>query len=223
MLSTGCCIQESQWRGRHGRLEMAVRHRRSYIPTNAFAGYFLFPGLPSSKKPLWLTEQKHDLARIRLLGAGIAPSKKLHLGAVKRIFKRWHFYVAVFAYIFFLSSSYPHGQKALWLKDQASKYGNYTVPQINTIPTGAQGVSVVTAVVATSLCMVYPLWSIFSIVQSIYMSAIVCLLIWNIPVGLHFACYYLLGVSAAITPILLPWVNVVMKDDAEARAATIGA
>lgn len=74
---------------------------------------------------------------------------------------------------------------ALWLKDQARKYGNYTVPQINTIPTGAQGVSVVTAVVATSLCMVYPLWSIFSIVQSIYMFAIVCLLIWNIPVGLH--------------------------------------
>jgi hypothetical protein len=85
----------------------------------------------------------------------------------------------------FLSSSYPHGQMALWLKDQASKYGNYSVPQINTIPTGAQGVSVVTAVVATSLCMVYPLWSIFSIVQSIYMFALVCLLIWNIPVGLH--------------------------------------
>jgi len=85
----------------------------------------------------------------------------------------------------FLSSSYPHGQMVLWLKDQASKYGNYTAPQINTIPTRAQRVSVITAVVATSLYMVYPMWSIFSLVQSIYMFALVCLLIWDIPVGLH--------------------------------------
>jgi hypothetical protein len=35
--------------------------------------------------------------------------------------------------------------------------------------------------------------------------------------------YYLLGFTAAITPILVPWVNIVMKDDAEARAFTTGA
>lgn len=35
--------------------------------------------------------------------------------------------------------------------------------------------------------------------------------------------YYLLGVSAAVTPILVPWINTVIKDDAEARAFTTGA
>lgn len=86
----------------------------------------------------------------------------------------------------FLSSSYPHGQMAIWLKDLATKYpGAYTVPQINTIPTGAQGVSVFAALLATSLCMVYPLWSIFSIVQTIYIVANISLLIWNIPKGYH--------------------------------------
>jgi len=34
---------------------------------------------------------------------------------------------------------------------------------------------------------------------------------------------YLLGVSTSVTPILLPWVNVVMKDNAEASAVTVGA
>jgi hypothetical protein len=110
----------------------------------------------------------------------------------------------------------------LWLKDQAAKFGNYSVPQINTIPTGAQAVSVVSAILATSLCMVYPIWSIFSIVQLIFGFAVVCLLIWDIPKGLHFAAYYLLGVSAAVTPILVPWINTVMRDDAEARAFTTG-
>lgn len=113
---------------------------------------------------------------------------------------------------------------AIWLKDLTAKHpGAYTVPQINTIPTGAQGVSVFAALLATSLCMVYPLWSIFSIVQSIYIIANISLLIWNIPKGYHFACYYLLGVSAAITPILMPFINMALRDDAEARAVTVGA
>lgn len=129
---------------------------------------------------------------------------------------------------------------AIWLKSLAAKYpGAYTVPQINTIPTGAQGVSVFAALLATSLCMVYPLWSIFSIVQTIYIVANISLLVWNIPKGYHckhtlnitlqtyltatVACYYLLGVSAAVTPILMPFINMALRDDAEARAVTVGA
>ena len=74
---------------------------------------------------------------------------------------------------------------ALWLKDQAKKYNSYTIPQINNIPTGAQAVSVIAALLATSLCMIYPLWAIFTIVESIFMFAVILLLVWNIPKGLH--------------------------------------
>ena len=50
------------------------------------------------------------------------------------------------------------------------------------------------------------------------------------PSHLHFAslltrqvaCYYLLGVSAAVTPILMPFINMALRDDAEARAVTVG-
>ncbi|KAH9859603.1 hypothetical protein IAQ61_011384 [Plenodomus lingam] len=190
----------------------------------ALAGFFIFPGLPSSTKPWWLTPKEHQLARTRMVSAGIAPSKELSWTVAKRTFKRWEFYMGVLCYTFFLSSSYPHGQMAIWLKDLAAKHpGAYTIPQINEIPTGAQGVSVVAALLATSLCMVYPLWSIFSIVQTIYIIANISLLVWNLPKGYHFACYYLLGVSAAITPILMPFVNMALRDDAEARAVTVGA
>jgi hypothetical protein len=151
----------------------------------ALAGFLIFPGLPSSAKPWWLTPAEHDLAKRRVAAAGIAPSQKLSWSIVKRTLRRWEFYMGLLAYTFFLSSSYPHGQMALWLKDQAAKFHNYSVPQINTIPTGAQGVSVVAALLATSLCMVYPLWSIFSIVQTIYLIVNILLLVWVIPKGLH--------------------------------------
>lgn len=33
----------------------------------------------------------------------------------------------------------------------------------------------------------------------------------------------MLGFTSCVTPILFPWVNMIMKDDAEARAFTTGA
>lgn len=35
--------------------------------------------------------------------------------------------------------------------------------------------------------------------------------------------YYLLGMTSCVTPILFPWVNMIMKDDNEARSFTTGA
>ncbi|CAG8950421.1 hypothetical protein HYFRA_00006915 [Hymenoscyphus fraxineus] len=188
----------------------------------AIASYFVFPGLPASAKPWWLTERQHEIARKRMRDAGVKPSKKIGMQMLKRTFGNWHFYVAVFTYIFFQCSSYPGGQMALWLKDEAKKHGTYSIPQINTIPTGVQGVAVVSAILATSLVMIYPMWFIFSIVAGILFICNALLLAWEIPVAAKFCAYYFMGLTSAVTPILFPWVNLIMKDDAEARAFTTG-
>ena len=49
------------------------------------------------------------------------------------------------------------------------------------------------------------------------------LLVWDIPLGLHFAAYFLLGMGSCITPLLFPWVHIIMKDDNEAKSFTTGA
>ncbi|KAK2753412.1 hypothetical protein FQN55_003541 [Onygenales sp. PD_40] len=190
----------------------------------AIAGYFFFPGLPQSPNRVWwLSERDQKLARARMRDDGVKESKRIGKRMLKRVFTKWHFYVAVTVYICFQCTSYVAGQMALWLKDEAKLHGTYTVPQINTIPTGVQGVSIVVGVLATSLCMIYPIWAVFSVATGILLFSNVCLLIWDIPVGLHFTVYYLLGFTSCITPILFPWVNRIMKDDAEARAFTTGA
>ncbi|KAH8678939.1 major facilitator superfamily domain-containing protein [Tricladium varicosporioides] len=189
----------------------------------AIASYFVFPGLPASNKPFYLTEDEHTLARKRMADDGVRPSKKIGKAMLKRVFTKWHAYVAVLAYVIFQCSSYPSGQMGLWLKDEAKKHGTYSVAQYNTIPTGVQGVSIISAILATSLCMIYPLWLILSIVSSILLFSNVVLLVWNVPKDLHFVAYYFLGLTSAVTPILFPWVNIIMKDDAEARAFVTGA
>jgi MFS family permease len=64
----------------------------------AFLGYFLFPGLPASGKPWWLTEEEHLLARRRMRDEGVEQSKTLSWKVIKRVFSKWHFYIAVLCY-----------------------------------------------------------------------------------------------------------------------------
>ena len=37
------------------------------------------------------------------------------------------------------------------------------------------------------------------------------------------AVYYILGMTSAVTPILFPWVHMILKDDNEARSFVVGA
>jgi hypothetical protein len=64
----------------------------------AIAGFVIFPGLPSSQKPWWLTPAEHDLARSRVAAAGIMPSQKLSWTIVKRTLRRWEFYMGLLTY-----------------------------------------------------------------------------------------------------------------------------
>jgi hypothetical protein len=72
----------------------------------------------------------------------------------------------------------------LWLKQEADLNGTWTVSQINQIPTGVQAVSIFAGILATSLVMVYPFWAVMSVVASVLLFGNVCLLVWDIPVGL---------------------------------------
>lgn len=72
-----------------------------------------------------------------------------------------------------------------WLKKEADVNGTYSIEEINLIPTGVQGVAIVTGILVTSLVMIYPMWAVFSAVTAVLLFANVCLRIWHIPLGLH--------------------------------------
>ncbi|OBR07126.1 putative Vitamin H transporter [Colletotrichum higginsianum IMI 349063] len=190
----------------------------------AIAGFFLYPGLPTTQPRVWwLTEEERLLAVARMQSQGTKQSSKIGKRMLKRVFTHWHFYVAVLTYVFFQCTSYVSGQMQAWLKKEADMNGTYSIVEINLIPTGVQGVAIVAGVLVTSLVMIYPLWAIFSGVTAVLLFANVCLRVWNIPLGLHFTCYYLLGLTSCMTPIIYPFVNLIMKDDNEARSFTTGA
>lgn len=157
-----------------------------------------------SKKIWWMTEAEHKLGQQRMREVGVAEPTRISKALLRRIFLRWHWWVGVLSYILFLNGAYPHGQMNLWLKSLADRNGPYTVPEINTIPTGAQGVSVVGTIIATNLCMVYPTWIIYQIVMIFFMFSNICMMVWRIPHDLKFVVFYLFGVSLCYPELSTP-------------------
>jgi MFS family permease len=65
----------------------------------ALLGFAIFPGIPDSPRPFYLTEEDTALAKKRLEKARIRRPGKLGLDVIKRTLKRWHIWVFVFCYM----------------------------------------------------------------------------------------------------------------------------
>lgn len=77
----------------------------------------------------------------------------------------------------------------LWLSYESTTYGTYTVEQVNQIPTAAQGVALISAIMMSSLCMIYPVWVILTVIQAVTFFGMVVMLVWNVPFNLKCTSY----------------------------------
>lgn len=111
--------------------------------TLCHSGFFVFPDVPSRKKPLFLTEIEHDLAQKRLEGITAPPQLRLSWDIFRRVLTRWHWYLFVFQWTIMDQNFAPSGTPfSLYLK---AKSEIYSIVQINTLPTIATAISVVAA------------------------------------------------------------------------------
>ncbi|KAL2689195.1 hypothetical protein Neosp_003247 [[Neocosmospora] mangrovei] len=65
----------------------------------AFLGFIIFPGVPDSPRPFFLTENDISLAKQRLERYRIRRPGKIGRDVFKRTIKRWHIWVFVFCYM----------------------------------------------------------------------------------------------------------------------------
>ncbi len=71
-----------------------------YLRANwRYAGFFLYPGIPTSPRIWWLKESEQKLAQARMQDDGVRKSGKIGKRMLKRVFSHWHFYIAVCTYV----------------------------------------------------------------------------------------------------------------------------
>ncbi|KAJ5292978.1 uncharacterized protein N7443_008931 [Penicillium atrosanguineum] len=184
----------------------------------ALLGFLIFPGIPGSPQPFYLTESDIALAKERTRRAEIRRPGKLGLDVFRRSLKRWHIWVFITCYACMIICSYPSAYMSLWLKAEG-----YSVTQINQLPTVVSAITIVASWLGTTVAAIYPTWVIYTIASAFCLFSTLCMVIWNIPRTLKFVAWYLFGFSGCLSPILYSTVNTIVKDDSEERALIMGA
>ncbi|KZT53557.1 major facilitator superfamily transporter [Calocera cornea HHB12733] len=186
----------------------------------AAIGFTFFPGLPASKRPWYMTEEEHQLAKDRL-PKDHKQAGPLNLDVVKRTLSKPLWYICVAIYVGLIQSSYWTGYMALWLKAEAPRY---TVQMINILPTFVNLLAAASSWLGTTFAAIVPTWIMMTGANGLVLFATIVLTVWHVPDGLKFFAFYIGGGVGAgmISPILYSWVNVTARGDPEARALIMG-
>ncbi|KAF7192540.1 putative transporter SEO1 [Pseudocercospora fuligena] len=191
----------------------------------AFIGFFIFPDVPSHKRPRFLTEPEFILARQRLEKSTAPPQLNFSRSIFKRVLRSWHFYAFVIQWSLMDQNFAPTSQPfSLYLK---AKSNIYSVVRINTLPTIATAISIISAVCSGIIAdKTGRFWMPTLAVTLPILIGISMLVAWDVGEIGRLAAFMIIGFQGAVSPMTMGWATVEMAGDAEERAvvtATRGA
>ncbi|OJD34151.1 major facilitator superfamily transporter [Diplodia corticola] len=183
-------------------------------------GYYALPDLPSNTRVHWLKPAEKELALERMRKAGKHLEEPFTMKGLRRILKKWHFWVYTAYYTFFICSENIGTYMNLWLKS----LDRYSVSEINTYPTVINAITIV-----TTLCYGWVSDGLQVRAPIVYFSLGVCffaatnLAVWDgVPFGLKWASFYLTGFAQGSGPVFLTMVNEHCAGDSLERKFILG-
>ncbi|CAC9889999.1 unnamed protein product, partial [Aureobasidium pullulans] len=178
---------------------------------------FVFPDVPSRKKPRFLTTANHDLASKRLESVTAPPQLKLSKSIFKRVFSRWHWHLLVLQWTLLDQNVAPGGQPfSLYLKAYPKIY---SVIQVNTLPTITTAISIVAALTAGIFAdKTGKFWFASSAATLPVIAGLSLLVAWDVGEKGRLAGFFLTGFQGVMSPMTMSWATVIMAGDAEERA-----
>ncbi|KAH7256007.1 pantothenate transporter liz1 [Fusarium tricinctum] len=183
----------------------------------SFLGYFVFPDVPHRSRPRCLTVKEHALA-IHRISDHTAPSQlKVSRDIFSRVFKRWHWYLFVSLWTVGNQCSQVSGSPfSLYLK---ANEAFYSITRINTLPTMATAISIVTAFITCSIAdRIGRFWPLLLIVSIPTVVSHALLVAWNVGETGRVVAFSIGGFQGAVFPLTMSWATITMVNDAEERA-----
>ncbi|KAF2497305.1 putative allantoate permease [Lophium mytilinum] len=180
-------------------------------------GFFVFPDVPSRRKPRFLTAIDQAFAQKRLQGFTAPPQLRISRSIFRRVFSRWHWYLFVAQWAIMDQNFLPSAQPfSLYLK---AKSHIYSVVRINTLPTIATAVSVVAAITCGIVAdRTGRFWVPAYLVTLPVIVGTALLVAWDVGESGRLAGFILTGFEGAMSPLTMGWATVTMAGDAEERA-----
>ncbi|EEY16515.1 conserved hypothetical protein [Verticillium alfalfae VaMs.102] len=171
----------------------------------------------TGRGPRCLSPDEHAFGRARLAGQTAPSQLKVSRDIFARVFRRWHWYLFVALWsIGNQNNQIPGSPFSLYLR---ANNDLYSVTRINTLPTVATAVSIVTAFTTCAVAdRIGRFWPLLLAVSVPTVVAHALLVTWHIGEAGRVAAFTIGGFEGALFPLTMAWATVAMAGDAEERA-----
>ncbi|KAK9246153.1 major facilitator superfamily domain-containing protein [Lipomyces tetrasporus] len=186
----------------------------------ALYGFIAIPDTPATSRSLLLTKDEIALSRERV-GIGAAPRKRLSFAVVKQGLSGWKWYLFVASWAFLDQSEQRLSTSmSLYLKYYKNEF---SIPQINNLPTVTNAISVVTTLAASWYTdkTRNPFLPAF-LATSMYCITAYILVGWYVPLGAKFFAWFMGGSILVLQSLLMTWASILTISDLEERAFLTG-
>lgn len=183
----------------------------------SFLGFFVFPDVPWRSKPRCLNTAEYKLAQDRIADQTAPSQVKVSWDILRRVFGRWHWYLFVALWSIGNQNSQVSGSPfSLYLKANSDIY---SITQINTLPTIATALSIVTAFTTCAIAdRIGRFWPLLLAVTVPTLISHAMLVAWHIGETARVAAFTINGFEGALFPLSMSWATVTLAKDAEERA-----
>jgi len=189
----------------------------------ALAGYFCIPDTPGKVNPRcrwYLNDHDIEMAQARTQKYRRAPTKGFTLKVFKEVASSWIPWVFFWPYTAYVIGLGSYAYMNLWLK---ATPGYNSISQINLIPTGGYGLSILMSLVWSWTSDTFNTrWPILIAGGIAPLVGNIILATWPASNRLKFAGFFLNFTATPIGAIMLAWCNELLSESAEARAITVG-
>ncbi|ETN43836.1 uncharacterized protein HMPREF1541_10967 [Cyphellophora europaea CBS 101466] len=188
----------------------------------AIYGYIFFPDTPYNTQAFYLTQEEKARCVERLVEDGREEVSDFSWSLFRRTFQTWQIYVLTILWMFWNTTvgKVANTVAQLFLKNDPDH--SWTLYEVNNIPTSINGLNIV--------CLL--LFNVYIDATGYRMNAValnlgilifgtVCLVIWDIPLGLKIASYMFAGLDGPLSPIFYAWANILTSGDSQVRALTL--
>ncbi|KAH9221928.1 MFS general substrate transporter [Leptodontidium sp. 2 PMI_412] len=188
----------------------------------ALYGLFFFPDTPEQTTAFYFTDEDKVRAKERLKEDGREPKGDFSWRMFPRVVRTWQLYVLTILWMFWNTTvgKVANTVMQLWMK--SDKEHKWSIYQVNNVPTAINGWNIVMILAAnvyvdaTGRRMIVVLINLAMLIFGT-----ICLIAWNIPLGLRIVSYLFAGTDGPLSPIYMSWANILCSNDTQLRALTI--
>ncbi|KAH9902102.1 MFS general substrate transporter [Xylariomycetidae sp. FL2044] len=188
----------------------------------AIYGIVFFPDTPYQTQAFYLSAEDRARCVERLEEDGRAETSNFTWDLFGRALKSWQLYVLTILWMFWNTTvgKVANTVMQLYLKNDPDH--DWSLYEVNNIPTAINGWNIVMVLllnvyVDTTGCRM----NAVALNLFFLLFGTICLVVWDIPLGLRVVSYMFAGLDGPLSPIYNSWANILTAGDAQVRALTL--